>query len=150
MRGIPNWLRGFQPHQTQNADGSSSRKFGYKTCSIYRQPTTIWASSWENLSSGYPTRSNTNQAVQLEAWNFWFREVEGLYYLSSENKGADQLCGYRTADLRLCFRICKKQVFSWCGSFKDVHGSTADLHQVLFSYNKLRCGGVRNLCLTNS
>ena len=33
-------------------------------------------------------------------------------YLCSENKGADQLCGYRTADLRLCFRICKKQFFS--------------------------------------
>ena len=39
-------------------------------------------------------------------------EVEGLYYLCSENKGADQLCDYRTADLRLCFRKGKKQVFS--------------------------------------
>ena len=26
-------------------------------------------------------------------------KVEGLYYLCSENKGADQLCGYREADL---------------------------------------------------
>ena len=33
--------------------------------------------------------------------------MEGLYYLCSENKGADQLRGYREADLRLCFRICK-------------------------------------------
>ena len=32
--------------------------------------------------------------------------------LCSENKGADRLCGYRTADMRLCFRICKKPVFS--------------------------------------
>ena len=39
--------------------------------------------------------------------------MEGLYYLCSENKGADQLCGYREADLRLCFSICKKPVFSW-------------------------------------
>ena len=38
-------------------------------------------------------------------------EVEGLYYLCSKNKGADQLRGYREADLRLCFRICKKNVF---------------------------------------
>ena len=30
---------------------------------------------------------------------------------SSENKGADQLRGYREADLRLCFRICKTLVF---------------------------------------
>ena len=31
-----------------------------------------------------------------------------MYYPSSEIKGADQLRGYREADLRLCFRICKK------------------------------------------
>ena len=34
-----------------------------------------------------------------------------MYYPSSENKGADQLRGYREADLRLCFRICKKKRF---------------------------------------
>ena len=32
-----------------------------------------------------------------------------MYYLCSENKGADQLRGYREADLRLCFRICKNR-----------------------------------------
>ena len=37
--------------------------------------------------------------------------------MCSENKGADQLRGYREADLRLCFRICKKPVFSRRGSF---------------------------------
>ena len=43
----------------------------------------------------------------------WFRiqEVEGLYYLCSENKGADQLRGCREADLRLCFRIMQKADF---------------------------------------
>ena len=40
-----------------------------------------------------------------------------MYYLCSENKGADQLRGNREADLRLCFRICKKPVFSGRGSF---------------------------------
>ena len=30
-------------------------------------------------------------------------------YLCSEKKGADQLRGYREADLRFCFRICKMQ-----------------------------------------
>ena len=34
-----------------------------------------------------------------------------MYYPSSENKGADQLCSYCTADLRLCFRICKIRFF---------------------------------------
>ena len=38
--------------------------------------------------------------------------MEGLYYPSSENKGADQLRGYREADLRLCFRIYAKSRFS--------------------------------------
>ena len=42
--------------------------------------------------------------------------VEGLFYPYSENKGADQLRGYREADLRLCFRICKKPVFTRRGS----------------------------------
>ena len=34
-----------------------------------------------------------------------------MYYPSRENKGADQLHGYREAVLRLCFRICKLLVF---------------------------------------
>ena len=38
-----------------------------------------------------------------------------MYYPYSENKGADQLRGYREADLRLCFRLWKKTVFSWRG-----------------------------------
>ena len=42
---------------------------------------------------------------------FWIQKVEGLYYQCSENKDADQLRGYREADLRLCFRICNKAGF---------------------------------------
>ena len=40
-----------------------------------------------------------------------------MYYLCSENKGADQLHSYHEADLRLCFRICKKPFFSGRGSY---------------------------------
>ena len=62
------------------------------------------------------TRSHTEQAVQPQIMarglRFGIGEVEGSYYLCSENKGADQLRGYREADLRLCFRICKTFVFS--------------------------------------
>ena len=43
---------------------------------------------------------------------FRIYEVDGLYYPYSENKGADQLRGYREADLRLCFRIYAKSRFS--------------------------------------
>ena len=53
---------------------------------------------------------------------FRIKKVEALYYLCSENKGADQLRGHREADLRLCFRICKYPVFSRRGSFKVLFG----------------------------
>ena len=63
----------------------------------------------------FPTWSDTNQAVQLQKMarglKFRIKKVEGLYYLCSENKGADQLRDYREADLRLCIRICKMLVF---------------------------------------
>ena len=42
--------------------------------------------------------------------------MEGLYYPCSENKGADQLRTYCAADMPLCFRTCKKPVFSQRGS----------------------------------
>ena len=62
---------------------------------------------------GFPTRSDTNWAVRpqkmAKGLKFRILVVEGLYYPCSENKGADQLRGYREADLRLCFRICKSR-----------------------------------------
>ena len=68
------------------------------------------------MSSGFSTRTHTNRTAQPQ------KIARGLKfessYLSSKNKGADQLCGYPEADLRLCFRICKKPVFPRCGSYK--------------------------------
>ena len=58
-------------------------------------------------------RNQLNEARNLK---FQIKEVEGLYYPCSENKGADQLRGKREADLRVCFRICKNPVFSRRGS----------------------------------
>ena len=73
--------------------------------------------SKENLSLGFPTKSDTNQAVQspkmargLESQIY---EVEELYYLCSKNKGADKLHTYHAAGLRLSFCV---QVFSRHGS----------------------------------
>ena len=63
------------------------------------------------------TRSDTNQAVQPLEMARGLEILYLLYYPSSENKGADQLRGYREADLRLCFRLCKMLVFSRQGSF---------------------------------
>ena len=49
-------------------------------------------------------RSDTNRAVELQKMvrglKFRIKKVDGLRYLCSENKGADQL---HTADLLLCF-----------------------------------------------
>ena len=64
---------------------------------------------------GFPTRSDTNQDIQPQKMasvlKFLIKEVEGLYYLSTETKGTDQVRHYCAAHLCLCFRICKKQVF---------------------------------------
>ena len=63
----------------------------------------------------FPNRSDTNRPVQVQkrarSLKFWSYVEEELYYPSSENKGADKLCGYREADLGLCFRICRLLVF---------------------------------------
>ena len=84
----------------------------------------IWAATREIRSSEFPTRSDTNRPVQSkkQARSLKFRiwEEERLYYLCRENKGADQLCSYCDADLRLCFRKGKNLVFSRCGSY-DIH-----------------------------
>ena len=63
----------------------------------------------------FPNRSDTNRPVQAQkrarSLKFRIEVEEELYYPSSENKGADQLRGYREADLRLCFRLCRLLVF---------------------------------------
>ena len=74
-----------------------------------------------NPTMWFPTRSETNRPVQAQkqarSLKFWiYMKVEELYYPCSENKGADQLRGYREADLRLCFRLCRLLVFPRGGS----------------------------------
>ena len=63
----------------------------------------------------FPNRSDTNRHVQAQkrarSLKFHFYVEEELKYPSSENKDADQLRGYREADLRLCFRKCRLLVF---------------------------------------
>ena len=58
-------------------------------------------------SSGFPTRSDTNRPVDLQkmarSLKFRIYEEEEMYYACSENKGADQLCSYCTADLAFVF-----------------------------------------------
>ena len=60
-----------------------------------------------DLSLGFRTRSYTNMAVQSEKMarglKFQIFEVEGCYYLCSENKGVDQL----TTQLICTFDLAK-------------------------------------------
>ena len=52
----------------------------------------------KSLSLGFPTRSNTKQRAKPQKMarglKFWILEVKGLYYLCSENKGAEPLRSY--------------------------------------------------------
>ena len=64
-----------------------------------------------------------------------------MYFLCIENKAADQLRGYCEADLRLCFHICKKLVFSRRGSYipdieqfeneEEVYQSTEKIEELI-------------------
>ena len=58
---------------------------------------------------GFQAARSLNMARGLK---FRIKVEEVLYHPGSENKGTDQLRGCCEADLRLCFRVCKKPVFS--------------------------------------
>ena len=64
-----------------------------------------------NPSSGFPTKSDKNRALKphtvARGLKFHIYEEKGLYYIRSDNKGADQLCSYTAADLRLVFAYAK-------------------------------------------
>ena len=67
----------------------------------------IYESRHEKPTFWFPTWSDTNRAAQPQkiarGLKFRIKVVEGLYYTCSENKGADQLRGYREADLVFVF-----------------------------------------------
>ena len=64
-----------------------------------------------------------------------------MYYLCRENKDADQLCSYRTADLQPCFRICK---FFYKITF-ITHLCNLDPLELYFCIEKLRVYKGRNI-----
>ena len=59
----------------------------------------------------FSNRSDTNQAAQSQ------KQARSLKF-----------CGYREADLRLCFRLCILLVFPWCGSYSGVMAKNPFLH----------------------
>ena len=85
------------------------------------------------LSYWFPTWSDTNQTVQLQkmarGFKFRIKIEEGLHYLCSENKGADQLRGYREADLHFCFLHMQNVfVFYDTAFFNDISISSIYFH----------------------
>ena len=88
----------------------------HRNCTPFIKCDHILAVTQEKWSSGFATRSDTNRPIQLQkmgrSLEFGIYEDEEFYYQCSKNKGADQLCSYCTADLRLCFRLSKNLVFS--------------------------------------
>ena len=64
----------------------------------------------ENLSLVFPKMSDTRWTVQPQkmAKGLAFRILEVKYRKYSENEGADQLHNCCAADIRHCFRMCKK------------------------------------------
>ena len=87
------------------------------------------------MSSGCSIRTDTNPAVQPQKMarglKFRIKIEEGLYYPCSENtEDADQLRSDYSADLRLCFRICKKpETLYYIGSELKYADQTALLHK---------------------
>ena len=97
----------------RNVTGASVR-YGMFSLSVSSQDIYFFCHD-KNRSSGFSTMSDTSLPVQSQKMagglEFQIQAAEEFNYLCSENKGADQLCNYCTADLRLCFRIRKNLFF---------------------------------------
>ena len=86
----------------------------------------------ENLCLGFPTSSDTNWAVQPQKMDrglkFRIYELEGLYILCCENKGADQLRSFR-------WLICSS--LDCCLSFIEVNENwrTEAVRMITFNFH---------------
>ena len=101
----------------------------------------------------FPNRSDTNRPIQSQrqarSLKFWSLVEEELYYLSSENKGADQLRGNREADLRLCFRLCRLLVFPWGGS-DYINSLTLDIVTLCHHFSMhIKCMDTKHVSLSS-
>ena len=71
-----------------------------------------------------------------------------MYYLCSENKGADQLWNYCTADLHLRFRICKSRL-SHDAALLRSKATIAKLRSAVLSYRLISIIVFAGLLLQN-
>ena len=97
-----------------------------------------WASSRENLSSGFATRVDLNRPAQLQRLAGFIKlhinKLEILYYLGSEQQRRWSDCADAQADLRLCCSHMTKTGFL----MTRLKNSMNKMHQL-----QLNCGGKR-------
>ena len=106
----------------------------------------------------FDTNSPVLSQKQARTLKFQIDEEEGLCFLCSKTKGADQLCKYCTADLHICFCLCMSLVFlctahGFCA--RTHHGSqsgdqTLDLKELLCVYLLLVMTPSRKITLGSS
>ena len=103
---------------------------GSRECTLLKNPEYTGIITYEPRHEktglrGFTTRSDTNQVRQSQnmarALKFRIKKEEGLFYLCSENKDADQLRSNCIADQRLCFRICKNRFITTLLIYTCIH-----------------------------
>ena len=83
---------------------TSCQLYAATKITIYLLIDVLHATAWENLSSVFMTRSNTNWTVQPHQMAGVIKlriKVEMNFTIHAEKAGTDKLHDYRTADLRL-------------------------------------------------
>ena len=103
----------------------------------------------ENRSSGFPTRSNTNWFLQPQkmatSLKFQISEEEELYYLCSENKGADKLLSDCQAGQKSGFLMTRLIYFESLIPWKII---TCILYSVQSNKNLKRMAYIQSLAHT--
>ena len=74
-------------------------------CCMLKEPGIIWATLWENRSSGFPTQTGLcSHRRWLEAWNFGFRKKRKCTIQVAKNKGpAKLICAFVFAYAKIRF-----------------------------------------------
>ena len=105
-----------------------------------------WATSQENLSSGFVTRLDSNRPAQLErlarSWNFGYSKRRYYNIQAANNKGAD----LRILICAFVVLIWHEQVFSWWGSNKTMQRAMTKPSKWLWAQQGLRSARVISLC----
>ena len=80
---------------------------------------TLWASSRENLSSGFPTRVDSIRPAQPQKLEILDIETRDIIVSLQRNKGANQTARMRRLICTFVVHIWLKQVFLWRGSYSN-------------------------------